>query len=257
MRRADDLAVDRGRLVSLLHGVSVFRALDMASLETLAASRETVSVRAGDAVVRAGEPGDRFFVIETGEVEVVVDGFSIGKLGPGAGFGERALLRDVVRIATIRALTPLTLLTFDRTAFLHAVTGLPPEEFEPARARAVLTGPDPRSRTVPDLLADQAPFAELNRSALERIASAAIIEHWSAGAVVIREGDAGDAIFLVMSGRAHAVQAGSTVAEFLAGDCFGQIAALHQVPRTATITAIEPLTTCRIAADSLRSVTGS
>jgi cyclic nucleotide-binding protein len=97
MRRADDVAVDRGSLVSLLHGVSVFRPLDMASLETLAASRETVSVPAGDAVIRAGDPGDRFFVIEAGEAEVVVGGFPIGTLGAGGGFGERALLRNVVR----------------------------------------------------------------------------------------------------------------------------------------------------------------
>jgi CRP-like cAMP-binding protein len=253
MRRADDVAVDRGRLVSLLHAVSVFRPLDMASLETLAASRESVSVPAGDAVFRAGEPGDRFFIIETGEADVVIGGFPIGRLGPGAGFGERALLRNVVRIATIRALTPLALLAFDRTAFLYAVTGRPPNEYEPVGARTGPPGLDSRSRTVPDLLADQAPFAGLTRGALERIASAAITEHWSAGDVVIREGDTGDAIFLVLSGRAHAVHAGATLAEFLPGDCFGQISALHPVARTATVAALEPLTTCRIASDVIRS----
>jgi CRP-like cAMP-binding protein len=110
---------------------------------------------------------------------------------------------------------------------------------------------------VPDLLADQAPFTGFTRGALERIASAAIVEHWSAGAVVIREGDAGDAMFLVLSGRAHALHAGVTMVEFLPGDCFGQIATLHPVPRTATVTAVEPLTTCRIAAEMLRNVTAS
>jgi CRP-like cAMP-binding protein len=205
-------------------------------------------------VFRAGEPGDRFFVIEAGEAEVVVHGFAIGRLRAGAGFGERALLRNVLRTATVRAVTPLALLAFDRAAFLYAVTGRPGDALEPAGARAVLTGTDPRSRTLPDLLADQAPFAGLTRGALERIASAAIIEHWSTGAVVIREGDAGDAMFLVLSGRAHAVHAGVTVVEFLPGDCFGHIAALHPVSRTATVTAVEPLTTGRIAAEILRSV---
>lgn len=257
MRRADDVAVDRGRLVSLLHGVSVFRALDMASLETLAASRETVLVPAGDAVLREGEPGDRFFVIEAGEAEVVVQGFPIGRVGAGEGFGERALLRNAVRTATVRALTPLALLAFDRAAFLYAVTGRPGDAHEPAGPPSVPTGPDARSRTVPDMLADQAPFRGLPRSALERIASAAIVEHWSTGADVIREGDAGDAMFVVLSGRAHAVQAGVMVVEFLPGDCFGQIAALHSVTRTATVTALEPLTTCRIASEALRSVSDS
>lgn len=253
MRRADDVAVDRGRLVSLLHGVSVFRALDMASLETLAASREIVSVAAGDTVFGEGEPGDRFFVIDAGEVEVVVHGFPIGRLGAGAGFGERALLRNVVRTATVRALTPLTLLGFDQPAFLYAVTGRPPDEFAPG-APGLPTGPDTRTRTVPDMLADLAPFSRISSGALERLASAAVTEHWSAGAVVVNEGDVGDAMFLVLSGRARAVRGGVTLDEFLPGDCFGEIAALHSVPRTATITAVEPLTTCRIESETLGRV---
>lgn len=117
------------------------------------------------------------YVIEAGEAEVVVHGFPIGRLGAGAGFGERALLRNVLRAATVRALTPPALLAFDRAAFLYAVTGRLGEELGPARARAVLTGPDPRPRTVPDLRADQAPFTGLTLGALKRLASAATVEH--------------------------------------------------------------------------------
>ena len=126
----------------------------------------------------------------------------------------------------------------------------------PAQGRS-WTGPDAGSRTVPDMLADQAPFRGLPPRRAGRIASAAIVEHWSTGDDVISEGEAGDAMFVVLSGRAHAVQAGVMVVEFLPGDCFGQIAALHSVARTATVTAVEPLTTCRIAPESLRSVRDS
>lgn len=74
---------------------------------------------------------------------------------------------------------------------------------------------------------------------------------------MISEGDAGDAMFVVLSSRARAARAGVMVVEFLPGDCFGAIAALHPVSRTATVTAAEPLTTCGIASEILRGASDS
>ena len=73
---------------------------------------------AGDDVIRKGDAGDRFYVIEDGEVEVE------GKiLGRGASFGEIALLRDVPRTASVRARTDVLLRALERGDFLGAVTG--------------------------------------------------------------------------------------------------------------------------------------
>ena len=85
MRRADDVAVDRGRLVSLLHGVSVFRALDMASLETLAASRETVLVPAGDAVLRSASPATGSSWSRPARPKSWYRGSRSGRLAPAKG----------------------------------------------------------------------------------------------------------------------------------------------------------------------------
>jgi CRP-like cAMP-binding protein len=67
--------------------------------------------------------GDRFYVIETGGVEVTKEGRHIALLGPGDYVGEIALLRDVPRTATVTATSATVLQALDRAHFIPAVTG--------------------------------------------------------------------------------------------------------------------------------------
>ena len=67
--------------------------------------------------------GDRFYVVVSGEVSVSREAAELRRLGPGAGFGEIALLRAVPRTASVRAVEPAELLALGRTDFLLAITG--------------------------------------------------------------------------------------------------------------------------------------
>jgi MFS family permease len=120
--RIDKIALAPDGL-ELLRGVPMLSVLPEHLLELLARRSELVSVNAGDTVFREGDPGDRFYVIERGEVDVSKAGASVGRLGQGDSFGEIALLRDVPRTGTITALGALTLRSIDRRHFLPAVTG--------------------------------------------------------------------------------------------------------------------------------------
>ena len=97
--------------------------LPPATIEELASHVVQVHVSAGDVVIRQGDPGDRFYVVTGGQVEVEVDGRPGGVLGEGDHFGEIALLRDVPRTATVEARTDAELLALDRDEFISAVTG--------------------------------------------------------------------------------------------------------------------------------------
>jgi MFS family permease len=102
----------------LLRGVPLLAVLPEPVLEFLAASAGRMTAAAGEAILREGEVGDRFYVIESGEVEILGRTF-----GPGESFGEIALLRDVPRTATVTAVTDVSLVTLERHIFVPAVTG--------------------------------------------------------------------------------------------------------------------------------------
>ena len=78
-------------------------------LEGLAMNASRLSVPAGPEVFDQGDPGDRYYAIESGRVEVLVDERPVRVQGAGDGFGEIALLRELPRTATVRALEPLSL----------------------------------------------------------------------------------------------------------------------------------------------------
>lgn len=107
----------------LLRGSPIFAPLPVATLERLCHEVAEREMRPSEAVIREGESGDCFYLIESGEVEVF-EGEEFKRFqGPGEGFGEIALLHDVERTATVRAKTKGKLLLVDRELFLDAVTG--------------------------------------------------------------------------------------------------------------------------------------
>ena len=121
--RLDDASVDHHRELELLRTIPIFSPLSAPILEGLAGRLQPVRVGAGEAIVRQGEPGDRFYVVAVGEVEVSIDGRPQATQGPGEHFGEIALLRDVPRTATVTARTDAELFALERNDFLAAVTG--------------------------------------------------------------------------------------------------------------------------------------
>jgi predicted MFS family arabinose efflux permease len=123
MRGADDASVVPEKELRLLRGVSMFRPLSLTTHEELAGVIEHLAIPEGEIVIRQGDIGDRFYIVESGRLETLIDGLPIRVLGPGDSFGEIALIRDVPRTATVRALEPVVLAALARDPFLAAVTG--------------------------------------------------------------------------------------------------------------------------------------
>jgi MFS family permease len=121
LRLDRDLAAPALR-VALLRGLDGFALLPTPQLEAAAVRLQPVAFPAGAPVVVQGEAGEDYWVVADGRLSVVVDGKEVAELGPGEGFGEIALLRDVPRTATVTARTAVQLLRLGRADFLAAVS---------------------------------------------------------------------------------------------------------------------------------------
>ena len=109
----------------ILASVPIFAPLPGGSLEHLASRLVPLRVEPWTVIVREGDPGDRFYIVAEGEIEVRQDRRLVSELKAGGYFGEIALMRDVPRTATVIARTPAVLYALDREDFLAAVTGHP------------------------------------------------------------------------------------------------------------------------------------
>jgi MFS family permease len=108
--------------LELIEQVPMFAPLSVAAKERVAANLIPVTVEAGEFVIHAGEAGDRFYIVGDGELDISADGVH-ATAHEADYFGEIALLRDVPRTATVKALVDSNLYALQREDFLAAVTG--------------------------------------------------------------------------------------------------------------------------------------
>jgi MFS family permease len=121
MRSLDALAAPT-RQQLLVDRVPMFAPLSLAAKERLATRLLRFDVPAGATVMRAGDVGDRFYIVDSGVVRIELNQ-GAKQSGAGEYFGEIALLRDVPRTATVTAATATRLYGLQRADFLAAVTG--------------------------------------------------------------------------------------------------------------------------------------
>jgi MFS family permease len=112
--------------INLLRTMPLFAPLPAPALETLGRSLERMRAEPGTVLIREGDPGDRFYAIADGQVEVSHAGTVLATLGRGHGVGEIALLHEVPRTATVTVTSSALLYALAKQPFLLALTNHPP-----------------------------------------------------------------------------------------------------------------------------------
>ncbi|MBW4472517.1 MAG: cyclic nucleotide-binding domain-containing protein [Stenomitos rutilans HA7619-LM2] len=117
----------RQNLPELLHSVSYFQAFTQAEIQRLINLGYERQLEPQDVLCREGEPGDAFFIILSGSVEIYAETLSkrIAVRTAGDFLGELSLLLGIPRTATIRALEPVTLFVVDQKSFQSLLRDYP------------------------------------------------------------------------------------------------------------------------------------
>jgi hypothetical protein len=136
LRRLDDQVIPPRELEDLLKSVPMFEPLSLAIIEQLAGGMMEVRFPRGAAIIQEGEPGDAFYILIDGTVQVLRDGVDIAEMGAGDSFGEVALISGEPRNATVTAAEDCRLYRLEAAAFLSAITGNPHSQLEADRVSA-------------------------------------------------------------------------------------------------------------------------
>lgn len=242
-RGVDRVAVGRVELLDLARAVPWFRTLRVDGLEALVAPMRAEAIAAGSQVITQDAQESRWYLVQRGRFAVYVDGFKTGEVGPGGSFGERGLMRDEPRTATVRAVTDAAVLTLERDDFLRALTGT--DHAADAAAPAALP---PR-----ELFRRQPILHRLDDTAVAVLAATATERSLPRGATLFSQGDPADDWLVIARGEVEIVVDGEPRRLLGAGDALGEIAVLHDVARTATARAMTDVELQVISGEVLRA----
>jgi putative ABC transport system ATP-binding protein len=121
-RIASDVVLhDALRICEFLRAVDLFRPLTPTQLTNVAEKMTKRQYAAGETVIREGDPGEEFFLISDGEVDVVRADHEVARLGRGDFFGEVALISGEPRNATVFATEPLDAYVLGKGDFQAAI----------------------------------------------------------------------------------------------------------------------------------------
>lgn len=222
-----------------------FSTLTDAALETMSAKLTVVSHPQGTEVIIEGEPGDAFYFVKDGRLEVrkLTKFGLVAKLAvvsSGQGFGEMSLLTGANRFTTVRALTNITLYKLPKNDFEEIV------EQETAFREALLKKAGEYSEY--NKIKTLQPFALLEPDKIYAIMARMEERTYGLGEDIIIQGEKGDYYYIIKSGRVAVLkkskgdQEARQVEVLGEGFAFGEEALIRDDPRNATCRAIEETT---------------
>ncbi|KAH9061538.1 hypothetical protein Ae201684P_020873 [Aphanomyces euteiches] len=230
----------------------LFEATTEDEMDKVVAVMAEMHVDAGNTIIEQNDHGDKFYVLEKGTCEFLVNGIHVGDVGAGGHFGELALIYDAPRAATVRATSDCLLWTLGRN------------EFRTIQAQASEDSLAKRShwlRNVPLLSTLSARQLSLLNRALE-------VVKFEDGDTIVKQGSVGDAFYIIAQGTVVCTMDGSKrhlllkntadneMARLGEGDYFGETSLLNDQPRNCTVRAVGSVKCLRLHRADFDSMLG-
>lgn len=238
---AAKIAIDLTRIAAYPEKVPplpIFSELPPKDFAAVLGALKLVRTRPGQVLIEQGSVGTSFFVLARGSVVVsrktdAGEDVHLATLHSGSIFGEMALVSAQPRSATVQATDDCDLLEFPKEA-LSAASG---QVGTIAAALDKFT----RERLLSNLMATSPLFRPLDKKQRLDLVRGFSAHDLQAGTPMIREGEAGRGLFLLLGGEAHVSKVDGEERVLLAtlkpGDVFGEIALINDEPTTATVRA--------------------
>ncbi len=205
-------------------------------------------------VISQGDVGDYFYVVEKGQFDIFVNpagslqpgpdglGKKVNTIGQGGSFGELALMYNAPRAATVISTEASNLWALDRLTF----------------RRILMDSAFQRRRMYESFLEEVPLLSTLTKYERSKIADALDTQKFPPGSTIIKEGDPGEAFFLLEDGQAQVFKRGieKPVNSYKKGDYFGELALLNDAPRAASVVSTTDVKVATLGKDGFQRLLG-
>ncbi|XP_053649522.1 cAMP-dependent protein kinase type II regulatory subunit isoform X2 [Cherax quadricarinatus] len=223
----------RQRLSEAVKNIFLFRSLDHDQIGEVLDAMFERRVTEGENVIRQGDDGDNFYVIESGVYNIYVKNENdaeprlVGNYDNSGSFGELALMYNLPRAATIQAVTSGALWAMDRHTF-----------------RRILLKSACRKRKMYEALLENVPMLKtLEKYERLNLADALIPKVYVPGQQIIMQGDSADGMYFVEDGTVRITMAKENneekeISRVSVGGYFGELALVTKKARAASVYAV-------------------
>ena len=185
----------------------------------------------GETIIHQGDHGDNFYIIHSGEVEVIVDSRLVKIIGEGGSFGELALIHGTPRAASVKARSHVVLWILDHDSY----------------RRILMKNTIRKRRLYEHLLQNVSVLQSLDQWELLTVADSLEPCHFANGEKVVQQGEMGEDFYIIEKGTAIVLQCKegtqdeAQVGTLGPSDYFGEISLLLKRPRAATVVSVGEL----------------
>jgi len=212
----------RKRLQAVAAKVMLLNRLDEEQLQNILDAMEERKVVPGDMVIQQGDDGDNFYVIESGTYDIIINDVKVGDYVESGFFGELALMYNMPRAATIKAVSAGTLWSLDRKTFRQIIV----------KANAI------KRTQFEEFLKSVEILQHINETERAKIADVMESKKFQEKEIIIKQGDIIDStslVYFIMDGTISVTVDNCVVKELTTGSYFGEKALITKNPRAATI----------------------
>jgi cAMP-dependent protein kinase regulator len=225
----------RQRLGEAVKNILLFRSLDQVEMSEVLDAMFERKVEEGEIVIRQGDDGDYFYVISDGTFKIVVSNGGgsereVGEYTGSGSFGELALMYNMPRAATVKAMTSGSLWAMSRHTFRKIVLKrafMKRREYEALIEKV-------------EMLKSLEPYEKMSLS------DALLPRRYTGGSLIIKQGDEADGMYFVQEGVVRIVKINEDdgheqeLSRLEKGGYFGELALITHKPRAASAYALSP-----------------